>query len=130
MNKLSRLREDLNLKPLKYKESISSVTFYSKVNIRRKLRPKTSKFSSFVDFEHDFTVDESYSGPSLPDDLSSIETPDQGENGAQFYSSASIGFLCQLTSSDYIIRTASLGSPSNFGFYEQLLGKFSFPCID
>lgn len=80
MNKLSRLREDLNLKPLKYKESISSVTFYSKVNIRRKLRPKTSKFSSFVDFEHDFAVDESYSGPSLPDDLSSFNSSDQGDN--------------------------------------------------
>lgn len=79
MNKLSRLREDFNLKPLKYKESISSVTFYSKVNIRRKLRPKTSKFSSFVDFEHDFAVDESYAGPSLPDDLSSIDSSEQGE---------------------------------------------------
>jgi hypothetical protein len=58
MNKLSRLREDLNLKPLKYKESLSSVTFYSKVNIRRKLRPKSSKFSAFVDFDHDFAVDD------------------------------------------------------------------------
>jgi len=56
MNKLSRLKGDLHLSPLKYKESLSSVTFYSKVNIRRKLRPKSSKFASFVDFEHDFQV--------------------------------------------------------------------------
>ena len=79
MNKLSRLREDLNLKPLKYKESLSSVTFYSKVNIRRKLRPKTSKFSTFVDFDHDFSVDDDYVGPALPDDLASLGAPDQGE---------------------------------------------------
>jgi hypothetical protein len=56
MNKLSRLKDDLHLSPLKYKESLSSVTFYGKVNIRRKLRPKSSKFSSFVDFDHDFQV--------------------------------------------------------------------------
>ena len=79
MNKLSRLIEDLNLKPLKYKESLSSVTFYGKVNIRRKLRPKTSKFSTFVDFDHDFSVDDDYVGPTLPEDLPTLGSPDKGE---------------------------------------------------
>ena len=68
-----------NLKPLKYKESLSSVTFYGKVNIRRKLRPKTSKFSTFVDFDHDFSVDEDYVGPTLPEDLPTLGSPDKGE---------------------------------------------------
>ncbi len=45
MNKLTRLKDDLNLKPLKYKESISSVTFYGKVsNFTR----KTNNFLYFL----------------------------------------------------------------------------------
>jgi len=43
-----------------YKETWSLVAFYGKVNIRRKLRPRSAKFGSFIDFEHDFeTVKES-----------------------------------------------------------------------
>ena len=46
------------------------------MNIRRKLRPKSSKFSSFVDFEHDFVAEEDYLGPTLPEDLSAkVEGP-------------------------------------------------------
>lgn len=62
MNSLTkRLTADLsslNLKPKSYRESWSTVTFYGKVNIRRKLRPKSAKFGSFIDFEHDFPHDD------------------------------------------------------------------------
>ena len=44
----------LNLKNKSYKESWSTVAFYGKVNIRRKLRPRSAKFGSLIDFDHDF----------------------------------------------------------------------------
>ena len=45
------------LKEKMYKESWSSVAFVSKINIRRKLKPKHSRFGTFIDFKNDFPPD-------------------------------------------------------------------------
>ena len=42
------------LKDKLYKDSWSNVAFVSKVNLRRKLKPKNTKFGTFVDFKNDF----------------------------------------------------------------------------
>ena len=42
------------LKEKLYKESWSSVAFVSRINIRRKLKPKNTKFGTFIDFKKDF----------------------------------------------------------------------------
>ena len=42
----------------KYKETLSFVTFHSKVNMRRKWRSKTSNFAKFIDLESDFDSSE------------------------------------------------------------------------
>ncbi len=43
------------------------------------MRPKTSKFSAFVDFDHDFAVDDDYAGPTMPDDISAIDSSEKGK---------------------------------------------------
>ena len=42
----------------KYKETLSFVTFHSKVNMRRKWRSKSSAFAKFIDLESDFDSSE------------------------------------------------------------------------
>ena len=72
MNKLNILRTAVK-RPSSakkyYKETFNFVAFHSKVNIRRKLRPKGSRFANFVDLEHDFPVSDTdpdhYDGPCL-----------------------------------------------------------------
>jgi hypothetical protein len=69
MNKLKILRTAVK-RPnsgKKYKETFNFVAFHSKVNIRRKLRPKGTKFGNYLDLEHDFsgTELEAYEGPAL-----------------------------------------------------------------
>jgi hypothetical protein len=43
------------------------------------LRPKSSKFSSFIDFEHDFIAEDDYGGPTLPEQLTVTETQEKSE---------------------------------------------------
>ena len=51
----------------KYKESWSSVTFYGKINLRRKLKPKNTAFGSLIDFANDFPADaEDDEGDQVP----------------------------------------------------------------
>ncbi len=72
MNKINILRTAVK-RPTSgkkyYKETFNFVAFHSKVNIRRKLRPKGSKFANFLDLDHDFpsadTDPENYQGPTL-----------------------------------------------------------------
>lgn len=51
----------------KYKDTFNFVTFHSKVNLRRKLRSKSSAFAKFIDIEGDFRGSElnAYKGPTL-----------------------------------------------------------------
>lgn len=51
---LQRTAQGFRASPQKYKESWNCVAFYGKVSIRRRLRPKSAKFGSLIDFEHDF----------------------------------------------------------------------------
>ncbi|XP_040575646.1 uncharacterized protein [Lepeophtheirus salmonis] len=70
----------LHLAKTKCKDSFSSVAFYSKVNLKKKLRSKSAKFSSLIDFDHDLGENpkEPYEGPILydsplhPDEPSSL----------------------------------------------------------
>ena len=61
----------------KYKDTFSFVTFHSKVNLRRKLRSKSSAYANFIDLQSDFNGSElsSYPGPRW--DASSGMPPDQ-----------------------------------------------------
>ena len=78
MNGLTkRLTADLgSLKPKSYKESWNSVAFYGKINIRRKLRPKSAKFGSFIDFEHDFSSSTAGEEPLTLESLNNLGTLD------------------------------------------------------
>ncbi|QQP56215.1 Serine/threonine-protein phosphatase, partial [Caligus rogercresseyi] len=72
MQALSRLTNDipsLNFAKTKCKDSFSSVAFYSKVNLKKKLRSKSAKFSSLIDFDTDLgpKEEEPYEGPVLYD---------------------------------------------------------------
>lgn len=51
----------------KYKDTFNFVAFHSKVNLRRKLRSKSSAFAKFIDIESDFRGSElnAYKGPTL-----------------------------------------------------------------
>ena len=55
------------LKEKFHKESWSNVAFVSKINIRRKLKPKNTKFGTFIDFKKDFPPDNKEKTiPNLP----------------------------------------------------------------
>ena len=63
-NKKDTLKEKL------HKESWSNVAFVSKINIRRKLKSKNTKFGAFIDFQKDFPPSDNKHGeqqvPYLP----------------------------------------------------------------
>ena len=49
----------------KYRESFNFVAFHSKVNLRRKLRSKSSPFGNFLDIDSDFKDAATDKGPKL-----------------------------------------------------------------
>ena len=50
----------------KCKELCSSVTFYGRLNLRRRLNPKNTAFGSLIDFANDFPLDDNEDGDDLP----------------------------------------------------------------
>ena len=80
------------LKEKLHKESWSNVAFVSKINIRRKLKSKNTKFGTFIDFKKDFPPD--ISGEETFKNLPKFpEVNEVGELNEEFLYSLQLYFL-------------------------------------
>ena len=82
------------LKEKLHKESWSNVAFVSKINIRRKLKPKNTKFGAFIDFQKDFPPNDAKHGQQQGSNLPNFpEVNEVGQLDETFLNSLQVFFL-------------------------------------